>query len=67
MPNLKHTTVLTSKPLNRFLKFRENEPSRVLLIGKDGGVKLRGDELDVQRIFDLIDTMPMRIREMKNN
>ena len=38
----------------------------VLLIGKDGGVKLRregGVELD--EIFSLIDTMPMRQREMK--
>ena len=37
----------------------------VLLIGKDGGVKLRkkgGVELD--EIFSLIDTMPMRQREM---
>mgnify|MGYP001066751620 CR=1 FL=1 len=38
----------------------------VLLIGKDGGVKLRrqgGVELDT--IFSLIDTMPMRQREMR--
>ena len=38
----------------------------VLLIGKDGGVKLRregGVELD--EIFSLIDTMPMRQREMR--
>jgi hypothetical protein len=38
----------------------------VLLIGKDGGVKLRrkgGVKLD--EIFSLIDTMPMRQREMR--
>ena len=38
----------------------------VLLIGKDGGLKLRregGVELD--EIFSLIDTMPMRQREMR--
>jgi hypothetical protein len=48
------------------------EPGRfcVILIGKDGGVKMsqtgRGD---LQKIFDRIDTMPMRQREMreKNN
>ncbi|NIQ92127.1 MAG: DUF4174 domain-containing protein [Deltaproteobacteria bacterium] len=51
--------------------FRENfsiRPGRftVLLIGKDGGVKLRregGVELD--EILSLIDTMPMRQREMR--
>ena len=41
----------------------ENE---LLLIGKDGGVKLRTlDFIKSQEIFDLIDSMPMRISEMK--
>ncbi len=38
----------------------------VILIGKDGGVKLVQDErVSLQAIFDLIDTMPMRRREMQ--
>jgi hypothetical protein len=39
---------------------------RVLLIGKDGGVKLNEQGLaDPARIFALIDTMPMRRAEMR--
>jgi hypothetical protein len=38
----------------------------VLLIGKDGGEKLRrGGEVDLADIFSLIDSMPMRQREMR--
>ncbi|KNH08287.1 hypothetical protein BRCH_00212c [Candidatus Burkholderia brachyanthoides] len=37
---------------------------RVLLIGKDGGVKLQSAEpIDPQRIFGTIDAMPMRREE----
>jgi hypothetical protein len=39
----------------------------VILIGKDGGVKMvREREAKIQEIFDLIDTMPMRRQEMRN-
>jgi hypothetical protein len=38
----------------------------VLLIGKDGGVKLRREGgVELGEIFSLIDTMPMRQREMR--
>jgi hypothetical protein len=38
----------------------------VILIGKDGGVKLkRRDHADLEEIFDLIDSMPMRREEMR--
>jgi hypothetical protein len=38
----------------------------VILIGKDGGVKMvREDHAELQEIFDLIDSMPMRQREMR--
>jgi hypothetical protein len=41
---------------------------RILLIGKDGGVKLRQDNpVTVEDIFGLIDSMPMRQREMRRN
>jgi len=39
----------------------------VILIGKDGGVKMREEfHVEPQKIFDLIDSMPMRQSEMKN-
>lgn len=38
----------------------------LILIGKDGGEKLRSEELiEVQKVFDLIDSMPMRQAEMR--
>ena len=38
----------------------------IILVGKDGGVKLRKEEYTAMSdIFDLIDSMPMRKREMK--
>lgn len=38
-----------------------------ILVGKDGGRKLRQTgRLDLEEIFDLIDSMPMRQREMRN-
>lgn len=41
---------------------------RVLLIGKDGGEKLRVSEVpDLQAIYAVIDGMPMRSREMSAN
>ncbi len=44
------------------------EPGRltVILIGKDGGVKMtRERHADLQEIFDRIDSMPMRRQEMR--
>lgn len=39
---------------------------RVLLIGKDGGVKYTArDVLEMKPLFDIIDQMPMRQHEMK--
>tara|TARA_B100001765_G_C19506520_1_gene343268 strand:- start:386 stop:901 length:516 start_codon:yes stop_codon:yes gene_type:complete len=43
-----------------------NNTFEVMLIGLDGGVKLRQDEfLDKESLFRLIDSMPMRMNEMK--
>lgn len=39
---------------------------RVLLIGKDGGLKSRAPTLNLNAIFRRIDAMPMRIREMQS-
>ncbi|OGP89448.1 MAG: hypothetical protein A2157_13360 [Deltaproteobacteria bacterium RBG_16_47_11] len=39
---------------------------RVILIGKDGGVKInRESSIDLPEVFSTIDAMPMRQREMK--
>ena len=40
-------------------------PFWIVLIGKDGGVKLRSDDAGLDQIFDLIDSMPMRQAEMR--
>ncbi|MEM8862156.1 MAG: DUF4174 domain-containing protein [Chloroflexota bacterium] len=40
----------------------------IVLIGKDGDVKYRSDELDTSEIyFEIIDVMPMRRSEMREN
>lgn len=40
---------------------------RVLLIGKDGGVKATFSEVPaLQQLFDVVDAMPMRRREVRN-
>ena len=42
-------------------------PFQVLLIGKDGGVKLRSSEpVSMKDLFGLIDSMPMRRQEMES-
>lgn len=44
------------------------EPSdtAVVLIGKDGAVKSRTRDLDLEATFGLIDQMPMRLEEMRS-
>lgn len=46
-------------------QFRSDE--RVLLIGKDGGIKSREPSLDLDAIFRRIDAMTMRMREMRSD
>lgn len=40
--------------------------AKIILIGKDGGIKSQSDLLDVEVIFSDIDAMPMRQFEMRN-
>ena len=40
---------------------------RLILIGKDGGIKLNSRRISLEEIFSLIDTMPMRQEEMLND
>lgn len=49
---------------------REDKKSdfEVILIGLDGGVKLRQTEaLETKKLFDLINSVPMRQAEMRKN
>jgi hypothetical protein len=43
--------------------FPDNE-FNILLIGKDGEIKEKQNKLQLENMFSLIDTMPMRKREM---
>lgn len=46
---------------------RKKNDFEVILIGLDGGVKLRQTEMiSLKKLFTLIDGMPMRRREIKN-
>jgi hypothetical protein len=59
-----------SKEAFRFLsnKYQRDGDFALYLIGKDGGVKMRkGTPVNPIEIYQLIDTMPMRQREMKQN
>lgn len=49
-------------------KFKKGDaPVEIILIGLDGGIKLRQNELlTLKELFGTIDVMPMRRREMKN-
>ena len=51
-------TVITSSIFDR-----RQEP--VILIGKDGGIKRSAIMLDLDSLFNLIDSMPMRQVEMQ--
>lgn len=46
---------------NKYFKLNK----KVALIGKDGGVKYVGTELILDTLFNRIDSMPMRMNEMK--
>ncbi|MDX1668573.1 MAG: DUF4174 domain-containing protein [Limnobacter sp.] len=43
----------------------KDRPGSVFLVGKDGGTKLKLDTLDLELIFRTIDSMPMRMQEMR--
>lgn len=46
-------------------KYFDHNNVNVILIGKDGGVKSRTDYLNLDELFALIDSMPMRQSEMR--
>lgn len=58
---------IESGELNNEYK-KSEEPFEILLIGLDGGVKLRQSEfLSNEELFGRIDQMPMRRRELQND
>ena len=53
---------------NLYQKKESKIDFEVILIGLDGGVKLREtNPLEIEKLFDLIDSMPMRKAEMRRN
>ncbi|MDZ7934160.1 MAG: DUF4174 domain-containing protein [Emticicia sp.] len=56
------------KSKNLFEKYKQaNAPFEVILIGLDGGIKLRHrDFLSCEKLFATIDSMPMRSAEIRN-
>ena len=46
-------------------RYFSRSSAAVFLIGKDGGLKASDQHLDLPRLFEQIDTMPMREREMQ--
>lgn len=56
----------------KFADYLENEyfkkfDANVFLIGKDGGIKSKDEELNLKNYFGQIDSMPMRQRERQEN
>jgi len=63
---------LTNYPGELALELKPNtvetyriKPGQVILIGKDGGVKNRLEQMDLGVLFSDVDSMPMRRREMR--
>lgn len=53
--------------LKTFLSIEKGDRFKVVLIGKDGGIKLKSEQvLSNQKLFSKIDAMPMRRDEMGN-
>lgn len=59
------TGELSHDSLRNALQQYAVKPGEVILIGKDGGLKLRLDNLDIPILFSVIDAMPMRQNEMQ--
>lgn len=55
------------KYFSQFEEKSSKDKNKIVLIGKDGGVKSTSHELDLNEIFQLIDGMPMRKSEIKQN
>tara|TARA_B110000211_G_scaffold146115_1_gene166625 strand:- start:47 stop:460 length:414 start_codon:yes stop_codon:yes gene_type:complete len=73
--NIIHIDLLfneNNKEIEKFKSFFEklslsHSEFRLILFGKDGGIKLNSRKTSLEEIFSLIDTMPMRQEEMLND
>jgi hypothetical protein len=66
--DLRVTVILTESDNSKLMKRYKIQTDKFtfLLIGKDGGEKFRSSKtVDLQRLFSLIDGMPMRQDEMR--
>jgi len=62
------TGVISTKLSNRVTeKHFANKKHNIVLIGKDGGIKYRAQKFKLNEINTLIDSMPMRQIEMREN
>ena len=65
-PELIDSGKITGKPIGMTLNDKEN--FEVILIGLDGGIKLRQTEvLTKEALFNIVDAMPMRRSEIDRN
>lgn len=56
----------TANAMRRQFRIEEGAPFTVILVGKDGQEKLRDSQpVAADALFDLIDTMPMRRKEVR--
>ena len=52
--------------LSQKFSLPESTSFKLLLLGKDGEIKLSTNRVELKDVFSLIDTMPMRKREMQS-
>lgn len=60
------TGSLGEKLVSNISKQYTNQPGKVILIGKDGRIKSRRENIDLEAIFLEIDAMPMRQSEINS-
>jgi len=60
-----HVDDITKEFVSSVSSRYKSEGTVLVLIGKDGGVKSRRAEFDLPLIFELIDSMPMRLEEVQ--
>jgi len=53
------------KRLSQKFSIPDRTTFKLLLLGKDGEIKLSASRVELKDVFSLIDTMPMRKREMQ--
>ena len=54
------------KRLSQKFSIADRTTFKLLLLGKDGEIKLSTNRVELNDVFSLIDTMPMRKREMQS-